>query len=186
MAAGNVLLHNTLVADNTATTSNPDVYGTVLGDSSYNLVSDGTGLSGISDSESGNQIGTSGTPLDAKLGPLADHGGPTKTHSLRVDSPAIDAGSDDLALTHLARTSSVEYDMLGRAAEVTQTDPDGIGSDSDPVTTYAFDANGSLLRETDALGNTTLHAYDNLGRKTKTTDAEVGETEFASSMNSAA
>lgn len=30
--------------------------------------------------------------LDPKLGPLADNGGPTPTHALRFDSPAIDAG----------------------------------------------------------------------------------------------
>lgn len=30
--------------------------------------------------------------LDPKLGPLADLGGPTPTHALRFDSPALDAG----------------------------------------------------------------------------------------------
>lgn len=35
---------------------------------------------------------------DPKLGPLADLGGPTPTHALRFDSPALDAGSSgDLA-----------------------------------------------------------------------------------------
>jgi hypothetical protein len=118
IAAGNLLLHNTIVADNSSTTANPDVYGTVLADSSYNLIGDGTGLSGISDGDSGNQIGTGATPIDPKLGPLKDHGGPTKTHSLRVDSPALDAGSDDLAVTHLPRTNSIQYDMLGRTVQV--------------------------------------------------------------------
>ncbi|KAB8146024.1 hypothetical protein F8S13_02800 [Chloroflexia bacterium SDU3-3] len=32
------------------------------------------------------------TPVDPMLGPLADNGGPTKTHALLVGSPAIDAG----------------------------------------------------------------------------------------------
>jgi hypothetical protein len=36
---------------------------------------------------------------DPRLGPLADNGGPTLTHALLADSPAIDAGSNpsDLA-----------------------------------------------------------------------------------------
>jgi hypothetical protein len=37
--------------------------------------------------------------LDPKLGPLADNGGPTLTHALRFDSPAIDAG-DSGSLTN--------------------------------------------------------------------------------------
>jgi hypothetical protein len=37
--------------------------------------------------------------LDPKLGPLADHGGPTPTHALRFDSPAIDAGHSGSAAT---------------------------------------------------------------------------------------
>ena len=36
---------------------------------------------------------------DPKLGPLADNGGPTPTHALRFDSPAIDAGHSGGATT---------------------------------------------------------------------------------------
>ena len=36
--------------------------------------------------------------LDARLGPLGDNGGPTRTHALLSDSPAIDAGSNPLGL----------------------------------------------------------------------------------------
>ena len=101
----------------------------------YHLVGDGTGLSGISDDQDGNQVGTGGSPIDALLGPLADNGGPTQTHALRVDSPALDAGSDRLAVSNLPRSSAVAYDRLGRKAAVTQTDPDGIGSASAPTVT---------------------------------------------------
>jgi YD repeat-containing protein len=143
----------------------------------FHLVGDGTGLSGISDDQDGNQVGTGGSPIDALLGPLADNGGPTQTHALRVASPALDAGSDRLAVPNLPRSSAVAYGRLGRKAAVAQTDPDGIGSASAPTVTYAYDANGNLLSETDALNNSTSHTYDNLGRKVKTTDAEGGETE---------
>jgi len=38
------------------------------------------------------QVGTSGSPIDARLAPLADNGGATMTHALLSDSTAIDAG----------------------------------------------------------------------------------------------
>ena len=95
-------------------------------------------ISGISDDQDGNQVGTGGSPIDALLGPLADNGGPTQTHALRVDSPALDAGSDGLAVSNLPRSSAVAYDRLGRKAAVTQTDPDGIGGGSAPTVAGGF------------------------------------------------
>ena len=41
-------------------------------------------------------MGEHHTPLDAGLLPLADYGGPTQTHGLLADSPAINAGSNVL------------------------------------------------------------------------------------------
>ena len=46
----------------------------------------------------GNQFGAAANPVDPLLGPLADNGGPTLTHALLPGSPAIDAGSNALAL----------------------------------------------------------------------------------------
>lgn len=40
----------------------------------------------------GNLIGTAATPIDPRLGPLANNGGPTLTHALMPGSPALDAG----------------------------------------------------------------------------------------------
>jgi predicted outer membrane repeat protein len=47
----------------------------------------------------GNLTGTSAVPLDAKLGPLANNGGPTQTHMLLPGSPALNAGNNALGLT---------------------------------------------------------------------------------------
>src|SRR5262249_42962055 len=58
-----VRLANTLVAGNTAATGGPDVTGPVLPTSAYNLIGDGSGLSGISHGENGNQIGTATSPI---------------------------------------------------------------------------------------------------------------------------
>ena len=38
-------------------------------------------------------VGTAGSPLDPRLGPLANNGGPTQTHALLSNSPAIDRGT---------------------------------------------------------------------------------------------
>jgi hypothetical protein len=40
----------------------------------------------------GNLLGTSAAPIDPLLGPLADNGGPTRTHALLPGSPAINRG----------------------------------------------------------------------------------------------
>jgi CSLREA domain-containing protein len=84
-------LRNSIVAGNSDPTSEPDCYGTISSQG-YNLVgqvSPGCDLSATT----GDQTGTTGSPLDPKLGPLADNGGPTSTHSLLQGSPAIDAGN---------------------------------------------------------------------------------------------
>ncbi len=74
-----------------------------------------------------NQVGSGGAPIDVMLGTLGDHGGVVETVALRVESLALEAGSDGLAVTRLGRSSSVVCDMLGRVVQEITTDPDGIG-----------------------------------------------------------
>ena len=62
------------------------------GSASFSLIGNGTG-SGISDGSNGNQVGNNASPIDPKIGPLADNGGLTRTHALLAGSPAIDAAS---------------------------------------------------------------------------------------------
>ena len=52
----------------------------------YNLIQDISGCT-ITGTTTHNIYGQ-----DPKLGPLADNGGPTLTHALRFDSPAVDSG----------------------------------------------------------------------------------------------
>jgi hypothetical protein len=59
----------------------------------HNLDTDGT----LSLLESTDQSGTVATPLDPKLGPLQNNGGPTLTHALLPGSPALDRGHFTLA-----------------------------------------------------------------------------------------
>ncbi len=87
-------LDNTIVAQNTDPNGENDVTGGTLSPSSaYNLVgSDETGslVNGVN----GNQVGVT----NPGLGPLANNGGPTQTMALLPGSPAIDAGSNAVAV----------------------------------------------------------------------------------------
>src|SRR5262249_25628961 len=53
---------------------------------------DGTGGSGFAATD---LVGTSGMPIDPRLGPLQDNGGPTQTMALLPGSPALNAGDRD-------------------------------------------------------------------------------------------
>ena len=80
---------NTIVAGNTAP-SQPDCNS--FTSQGHNLIGDGSGCSFAPGP--GDQAGTDIAPIDSGLEPLANYGGPTETHALRPDSPAIDAGDD--------------------------------------------------------------------------------------------
>ena len=67
--------------------------GTNVVSEGFSLVGDGKRCKGLVDSVNGDQIGTEGAVIDAKLGPLADNGGPTLTHILLPDSLALDAAN---------------------------------------------------------------------------------------------
>jgi hypothetical protein len=85
MAEGTLEIGNTILnAGSGGNIFSFDNQGTIISDG-YNLSSDdGAGhLSAV-----GDQINT-----DPKVGPLQDNGGPTLTHALLADSPAIDAGN---------------------------------------------------------------------------------------------
>jgi hypothetical protein len=84
---GRATIWNTITAANTAP-AGPDVSGFLLSQG-HNLIGDGTGGSGFMASD---LVGTSSDPIDPKLGPLQDNGGPTQTMAPLPSSPAIDAG----------------------------------------------------------------------------------------------
>src|SRR5262249_1552331 len=61
----------------------------------------------------GNLVGTSGSPIDPKLGALANNGGPTQTHALLSTSPAIDGGSNTFVAAPPFLTASPITDQRG-------------------------------------------------------------------------
>ena len=89
-AGGAVTLHNTIVADNTSLNATPDLNGE-FNSNGGNLIGN-TGNAALTNEMPSDVVGSSGSPIDPKLGPLADNGGPTKTHLPAADSPAIDGG----------------------------------------------------------------------------------------------
>jgi CSLREA domain-containing protein len=87
-----IRVQNTIIAGNFNRSFTQDVAGT--------FASEGNNLVGEVDGDSQgfspaiDLVGTDEAPLDPRLGELAFNGGPTKTHALLADSPAIDHGSN--------------------------------------------------------------------------------------------
>ena len=96
-----VEVHNSIIAANIADSDgSPGEFNTEANlTGSHNLVGEKTQLKlggeAFTNSVAGNIVLAAGQ--SAGLLPLANHGGPTATHALAGDSPAIDAGDDTLA-----------------------------------------------------------------------------------------
>ena len=90
---GTANIRNSIIADNGAPTS-PDVSGS-FNSQGHNLIGKADSQqSGLVHGVNGDQVGTPATPINPLLGPLANNGGPTLTHALQLNSPALDAGDD--------------------------------------------------------------------------------------------
>ena len=89
------LLTNSIVSGNrrfdAETVINNDITGAIDPASSYNITGYDYGT-GLVNGVNGNIV-----DVDPQLGPLADNGGPTMTHTLLPGSPAIDAADPDSA-----------------------------------------------------------------------------------------
>jgi hypothetical protein len=109
-------LINTIVADNTATGSGPDVAGTV-NTADHNLIGDGSGMSIVTD-QGGNLIGGNGSPvIDPRLGPLQNNGGPTQTLAPLNDSPAI-GNADNSKAPATDQRGVTRGDEVGEATDI--------------------------------------------------------------------
>ncbi len=109
--SGNLNLQNTIVAANTASTTGPDLdnAGGNVG-ASYSLIGDTTNSTITTATGAGNILG----PSYLGLGPVGNYGGPTQTIPLLPGSPAIDAGSNDLALDSLGNPLSTDQRRAAR------------------------------------------------------------------------
>jgi Right handed beta helix region len=84
------VLRNTILAANTAPADRD--CGGAPASAGHNLLGTGGACLDFSAAK-GDRIGTASAPLDPRLGPLANNGGPTLTHALLPGSPALDAGT---------------------------------------------------------------------------------------------
>ena len=81
-------LKNSIVANNTAPTG-PDCKNSPTS-AGHNLIGDDSGCSFTP--AAGDLVGTAASPIDPRLRALEDNGGPTLTHALEFDSPAVNGG----------------------------------------------------------------------------------------------
>jgi len=83
---------NSIIAGNAVTGDlGPDVYG-IFSSAGFNLIGKSNGGDGFTDGVKHDQVGGTGNWINPKLGPLANHGGPTLTMKLLAGSPALDQG----------------------------------------------------------------------------------------------
>jgi hypothetical protein len=82
--------YNSIIAGNIGGSNHEpnDVHGD-MNSQGHNLIGNGDGGSGFVPTD---LVGTYANPIDPKLGPLQDNGGPTRTMAPLPSSPAIDAG----------------------------------------------------------------------------------------------
>jgi hypothetical protein len=97
-AFGGVTTTANIFAKNSASTAANDILGN-FASIGYNFVGDSTTANWIPVPGTGDQLGTTAAPLDPKLGPLDDNGGPTFTRALTVGSTAIDAAEASPAIS---------------------------------------------------------------------------------------
>ncbi|MET0648267.1 MAG: Calx-beta domain-containing protein [Pyrinomonadaceae bacterium] len=93
------VVRNTIIAGNGIGGGGQDVQGAFTSQG-HNLVGNagtGPGTHSTGFGSTGDQVGYAAAPIDPRLGPLQDNGGPTLTHPLLAGSPALDAGNNSLA-----------------------------------------------------------------------------------------
>jgi len=129
--ASNVtVISNTIIAQN-GPGNTRDVGGLFIS-LGHNLIGNGDGATGLDDSD---LVGTTNAPINALLGPLADNGvSPPFTHALLAGSPALDAGSNDLAV----ETSNIPFVIDERGSTRIVDGPDADSTATVDIGAYEF------------------------------------------------
>jgi VCBS repeat-containing protein len=184
-------LVNTIIADNTAVGANPKDFERLgqVNAAASNLVEDPNGHT-ITTGAAGNLVG-----VDPRLGPLADNGGPTKTHALLAGSPALNSGLNASAPATdqrgLPRPSGVTVDI--GAFEVQGLAPNRAPVANDDAYTVSEDGvlvvpapQGPVLRYGfDEAGSGTARALDSGAAPPANADLLSGATRTASTPGGA-
>lgn len=118
---GRYVIGNTIIAGNGASGNGPDLNsGPVYISRGNNLIGNADGVSDFNNI--GDQTGGTATPLDPRLGPLANNGGPTLTHALLTNSTALDAGDNNLAVNTSANFLTTDQRGAQRFADSADAD----------------------------------------------------------------
>jgi CSLREA domain-containing protein len=123
-------VHATAVSSGgTPTATTPDdISGTLSASGAFNLIGDGSGMTGLYSGVNGNLIGTPALPVNPMLGPLQNNGGPTNTMALLGGSPAIDRGDADSALGSTDQRGLARVNLLPSIPPPTGGDGSDIGA----------------------------------------------------------
>ncbi len=140
IAGGTFSMNNSIVAQNTATGTSIDINGNPSA-ANNNVIGVNTGHN-VVNGVNNNQVGTTGTPLNAMLSPLANNLGYTQTHALMSGSPAVDKAST--GLTTDQRTLSRPYDNPGVANAPNGTGEDVGAFEGQGVTAAAVTVSGRI------------------------------------------
>ena len=139
-------VRNTIIAGN-GTLGSPDVEGSFNTQGNNLIGVNGTGLfgsSGFTNGVNGDQVGTSASPLNARLAALANNGGLTQTHGMLPGSPALDAGNncvfDNSCSPALASALTTDQRGAGFARKADSADLDT----TQTVDIGAFEAQASV------------------------------------------
>ncbi|HVS40368.1 MAG TPA: choice-of-anchor Q domain-containing protein, partial [Gemmataceae bacterium] len=138
---GELTLDNTIVAANSAP-SRPDILGSVTTDKGYNLIGDGSNVSGLTGT--GDLIGTDASRINPLLWALGDYGGSAQSRPLEIGSPAIGAGDPGQAGTAdqrgTVRGSPVDIGAVQGALFVVNTTADSDDGSATGATVSLRDA----------------------------------------------
>jgi len=187
---GPVTLYNTIIAlntdgpglggpaDNIYSEGNP-----VSSASADNLIGNGGGNSGLTNGVNHNQVGVA----NPGLGTLAKNGGPTETIALLAGSPAIDAGSNSLAVD--AQGKPLTTDQRGAGFPRIVNGTVDIGAFERPIvsagpTVYTVDLTSDSGASTSALAGDLLYCITQANANTNLagTEIEFSPTVFKAGM----
>jgi|GEM_PF-958927 len=174
--SGTVTLKNTIVAGNykgSATTTANDIFGSVDPASSYNLIGDAVTSGGLINGANFNIVGNSGagtiTTSTILNTTLANNGGPTQTHALVANSPALEKGNAfSLTTDQRGFARPVNYDSVAPIAPYDDTDIGAYELQVQPGAPNAPDL--------DAASDTGVSNTDNLTSDTSPTFTITGVT----------
>src|SRR4029077_8276892 len=134
--SGSTGSNSSIIALNSAPTGPDFTGGGGLQSMGYNII--GNNADAAISSQPSDQIGTSGSPIDPRLGPLHHNGGPTLTMALLAGSPAINRGDPNAPLSDqrgygrvgIPDVGAFEFGGMARPIVTTNAGADNITSSS--------------------------------------------------------